>query len=109
MIASTVIVICLLVLVLPNSCKTENSKLPLVKPRSFSDDDTFGQLWLPKVSSSEKERGFTSGSFEFSVLQELGRTKTKRQITITVEAIIFFQAASYISILRKQDVMSPDY
>ena len=52
-----------------------------------------GQLWLPKVSSSEKERAFTGGSFEFSVLQELGRTK--RQITITVEAIIFFQAASY--------------
>ena len=50
-----------------------------------------GQLWLPKVSSSEKERGFTSGSFEFSELH----WRTKTQIVITVEAIIFFQAASY--------------
>ena len=62
MIASTVIVICLLVL--PNSCKTENSKLQPVKARSFSDDDTFGNQSCPTwfVPSNDTLRPCVCGS-----------------------------------------------
>ena len=62
MIASTVIMICLLVL--PNSCNSENLKLPLVKARSFSDDDTFGNQSCPTwfVPSNDTLRPCVCGS-----------------------------------------------
>ena len=60
MIASTVITICVLVL----QCNSENSKLPLVKARSFSDDDTFGNQSCPTwfVPSNDTLRPCVCGS-----------------------------------------------